>query len=67
MLRKKKGFALQNVEGELEEKHLGKRTWFSAVLLEQLTLCNHITLEWDRAGLDVCLFWYKLPRNYYRG
>jgi len=29
--------------------------------------CNHITLEWDRAGFDVCLFWYKLPHNYYRG
>jgi len=29
--------------------------------------CNHITLEWDRAGFDVCLFWYKLPRNYYKG
>ena len=32
-----------------------------------LTMCNHVTLEWDRAGLDVCLFWYELPRNDYRG
>ena len=32
-----------------------------------LTLCNHITLEWDTARFDVFLFWYKLPRNNYRG
>src|SRR3954465_10073256 len=21
--------------------------------------CNHITLEWDGAGLEVCLIWYR--------
>ena len=63
----KEDFVLQNAEGKMEEKGLQKRTRFFAVLLEQLTLCNHIILEWDRAGFDVCLFWYKLPRNYYRG
>ena len=66
-VEKEKGFVLQNDEGKMEEKGLQKRTRFFAVLLEQLTLCNHITMEWDRARFDVCLFWYKLPRNNYRG
>jgi hypothetical protein len=35
----------------MEEKGLQKRTRFFAVLLEQLTLCNHITL--DGTGLDL--------------
>ena len=25
--------------------------------------CNHIILEWDKDGFDVCLLWYNLPHT----
>jgi len=48
---KEEDFILQNAGEKPEEKGLQKRTWFSAVLLEQLTRAT--TLLWNGTGLDL--------------
>ena len=64
VVKKEKGFVLQNAGGKTVYENAPGSLQSS---YNNLTLCNHITLVWDRDGFEVCLFRYKLPRNYYRG
>ena len=67
LLRKKKVLFYKMLEENRRNKVYENAPGSLQSSYNNLTMCNHITLVWDRAGFDVCLLWYKLPRNNYRG